>query len=101
MLQESLGDHDHINSVFEDLALSEDKVTDQGFIEGGSLGILNLLYLNYLKSQIRYKYFFYLFQVIRPLLYTSHDGGKVAGTNVCPGTGVIRKRKGHQYSQGF
>ena len=32
-----------INSVFEDLALSEDKFTDQGFSEGGSPGVLNLL----------------------------------------------------------
>ena len=46
MLQESLVDHDHINSVFEDIALSEDKFTDQGFSEGGSPGVLNLLYLN-------------------------------------------------------
>ena len=38
MLQESLGDHDHINSVFEDIALSEDKFTDQGFNEEGSPG---------------------------------------------------------------
>mgnify|MGYP001404092307 FL=1 len=40
--------HDHINSnsVSEDIALSEDKFTDQGFSEGGSPGVLNLLYLN-------------------------------------------------------
>lgn len=71
MLQESLGDHDHINSVFEDIALSEDKVTDQGFSEGGSPGVqesgrFEFTLSKLLKSQIRYKYLFKVIIFLKP-----------------------------------
>ena len=65
--------HDHINSnsVFEDIALSEDKVTDQGFSEGGSPGVqesgrFEFTLSKLLKSQIRYKYLFKVIIFLKP-----------------------------------
>ena len=65
--------HDHINSnsVFEDIALSEDKFTDQGFSEGGSPGVqesgrFEFTLSKLLKSQIRYKYLFKVIIFLKP-----------------------------------
>ena len=53
MLQESLGDHDHINSVFEDIALSEDRDSVRAGVQASrSPGVLNLLYLNCLSPKL-------------------------------------------------